>query len=99
MLLPTEPRGWPHLVVPGDPLARQQSAWLVQHVQGHLVPGLEAHVPGHAGLVQTLARRSPLLAQIVAEIDQGMSLARDIAEIDAAPQASKQKKPTWWNTF
>src|SRR3954447_18351932 len=81
--LPAEPRTAAHLVVTGPPPVRQQRATFVEHLQGQPVAGAEAHAPGHAGLLAPLAVGGPLRGQIEADIDEGVLLARGVAEEDA----------------
>src|SRR5262249_51260965 len=72
-----------HLVVAGDPTVRQQTALFVEHLEGQFVPGGEADLFGHAGLLAASFVPGPLLRQEEAEIDQGVALMADVAEVDA----------------
>ena len=62
---------------------RQPRAVFVEHLKRQLMPSLEVNVLGHAGLVATFAVVGPLLGQVEAEIDQGVLVPRDVAEVDA----------------
>src|SRR4051794_24682956 len=78
-----EPRTAAPLVVTRDPAGGQHPPLLVEHGEGQLVPGGEADLPGHAGLVHAHAIPGPLPGQVEAGIDQGVALVRDVSQVDA----------------
>jgi hypothetical protein len=78
-----KPGATAHFIIATDPGMRQELSVFVEHLQGQLVPGPEAHRLGDAGLSAPLFVLGPFLGQVETDIDQGVLAAADVGEVDA----------------